>query len=308
MCILAGFPTTSAKEANDSSLYPFGIWFANPDTLYVADEGAGDATFSNGMYTAAAASTTAGLQKWVFNGTQWDLAYTIQSGLNLGVPYQVANGPQGQVYPMGENSYVNSAGQTVDLGNWAPANDGLRNLTGRVNANGTVDLWATTSTVSGGGDQGADPNSLVAVTDDLAATTLPTGEGFWPSLHRRTDRLCGECRSLPGQSSRGRGGSRSAGSPWAADLGLALSSQGRYPAFRRAACPIENPGRWRSPSCRPLASDSSYFRSTFGTSTIPTGTPVSLRNPSIPRTLPRRSCQHLPLVQSGEQRAGKSGQ
>ena len=42
-------------------------------------------------------------------------------------------------YPTGENSYVNSAGQTVDLGNWAPANDGLRNLTGRVSANGTVD-------------------------------------------------------------------------------------------------------------------------------------------------------------------------
>ena len=49
-CILSGFPTTSAKESNDASLYPFGIWFANPDTLYVADEGAGDAAFSNGMY------------------------------------------------------------------------------------------------------------------------------------------------------------------------------------------------------------------------------------------------------------------
>ena len=49
---------------------PFGIWFANPDTLYVADEGAGDNTYStttNGTYTAAAASTTAGLQKWVFD-------------------------------------------------------------------------------------------------------------------------------------------------------------------------------------------------------------------------------------------------
>ena len=180
MCVLDGFPTTSAKDASDSSLYPFGIWFANPDTLYVADEGSGDATFSSstGMYTNAAASTTAGLQKWVFNGTQWNLAYTLQSGLNLGVPYQVARGPQGQTYPTGENSYVNSTGQTVDLGNWAPANDGLRNLTGQVNANGTVTLWSTTSTVSGSGDQGADPNSLVTLTDNLAATTPPTVESF----------------------------------------------------------------------------------------------------------------------------------
>ncbi len=180
MCILDGFPTSSAKGADDTTKYPFGIWFANPDTLYVADEGAGDATFSNGMYTAA--STTAGLQKWVFNGTQWNLAYTIQSGLNLGVPYPVANGPQSQAYPTGENTYVNSAGQTVDLGNWAPANDGLRNLTGQVSANGTVTLWATTSTVSGSGDQGADPNSLVTVTDNLAATSLPAGDSFSPVI------------------------------------------------------------------------------------------------------------------------------
>ncbi len=132
------------------------------------------------MYTTAAGSTTAGLQKWVFNGTKWNLAYTIQSGLNLGVPYKVANGPQGQVYPTGENTFVNSSGQTVDLGNWATANDGLRNLTGQVSANGTVTLWATTSTVSGSGDQGADPNSLVTVTDKLGATSLPASDRFSP--------------------------------------------------------------------------------------------------------------------------------
>jgi hypothetical protein len=32
--------------------------------------------------------------------------------------------------------------------------------------------------VSGNGDQGADPNKLVAITDDLEATTLPPTEGF----------------------------------------------------------------------------------------------------------------------------------
>ena len=51
---------------------------------------------------------------------------------------------------------------------------------GQVNGNGTVTIWATTSTVSGSGDQGADPNQVVAITDSLAATgpTAPSGETF----------------------------------------------------------------------------------------------------------------------------------
>jgi hypothetical protein len=61
---------------------------------------------------------------------------------------------------------------------WSPAADGLRNLMGRVNRDGTVTIWAITSTVSGGGDQGADPNQLVMITDNLAATSLPAGESF----------------------------------------------------------------------------------------------------------------------------------
>jgi hypothetical protein len=47
-----------------------------------------------------------------------------------------------------------------------------------VNRDGTATIWAITSTVSGSGDQGADPNRLVAITDDLAATSLPSGERF----------------------------------------------------------------------------------------------------------------------------------
>jgi hypothetical protein len=61
---------------------------------------------------------------------------------------------------------------------WAPATDGLRNITGRVNRDGTATIWAVTSTVSGGGDQGADPNKLVAITDPLAATSPAAGESF----------------------------------------------------------------------------------------------------------------------------------
>ena len=166
MCILKGFPTALAKSATDASDYPFGMWFANPTTLYVADEGAGDNTYANGSYTAAAASTSAGLQKWVYNSAagEWQLAYTLQNGLQLGTPYTVPG------YPAGINSVTRLP--------WAPATGGLRNITGRVNPDGSVTIWATTSTVSGSGDQGADPNRLVSVADDLNATTLPASEAF----------------------------------------------------------------------------------------------------------------------------------
>jgi hypothetical protein len=165
MCVLNGFPTNLAKTA---TMFPFGVWFADAKTLYVADEGNGTATYSaaSNTYTAAAAQTTAGLQKWVLNETTgtWSIAYTLQAGLNLGVPYTVAG------YPTGTNSVTGSL--------WSPATDGLRNLTGRVNRDGTVTIWAITSTVSGSGDQGADPNKLVTITDKLTATTLPAGESF----------------------------------------------------------------------------------------------------------------------------------
>jgi hypothetical protein len=47
---------------------------------------------------------------------------------------------------------------------------GLRNLTGRVNGDGTVTLWAATSTKSASADNGADPNKVVQITDQIAAT------------------------------------------------------------------------------------------------------------------------------------------
>src|SRR5579863_2325436 len=67
MCILKGFNTTLAKTSTNS--FPFGLFFANPNTLYVADEGDGTNTYANGVYTDAAGQTTAGLQKWVFNSS-----------------------------------------------------------------------------------------------------------------------------------------------------------------------------------------------------------------------------------------------
>jgi hypothetical protein len=172
MCILKGFPTNLVPGTNtypSTQKFPFGIWFANDKTLYVADEGSGDNPYSTttGEYTDATAANEpdAGLEKWVFDSStqQWNLAYTIQNGLDLGEPYTVPG------YPTGNNAATGLP--------WAPATDGLRQLTGRVNPNGTVTIWATTSTVSGGGDQGADPNKLVEVTDWLGATN-PGTESF----------------------------------------------------------------------------------------------------------------------------------
>ncbi len=66
MCILKGFNTDSRRPRPTRSRS--GLWFANPDTLYVADEGNGEKAYSSATknYTKAAAQTRAGLQKWVF--------------------------------------------------------------------------------------------------------------------------------------------------------------------------------------------------------------------------------------------------
>ena len=140
--VLPGFPTALAKTAGANNDYPFGIWFANATTLYVADEG-------DGVLADAAGSATAGLQKWILSGGTWKMAYVLQNGLNLGQPYSIAN------YPTALN----------------PATAGLRNITGKLNSDGTATIYGITSTVSTNGDQGADPNKLVSITDTLANTT-----------------------------------------------------------------------------------------------------------------------------------------
>jgi hypothetical protein len=164
MCVLSGFPTKLKSKTS----FPFGVWFANANTLYVSDEGNGDNTFNTTtqMYTGAAAQTTAGLQKWIFNPTmkQWNRVYTLKAGLALGSPYTVPG------YQTGINSATGLP--------WTPATDGLRNITGRVNSDGTATIYAITSTVSGNGDQGADPNKLVAITDLISAATAPSTEHF----------------------------------------------------------------------------------------------------------------------------------
>ena len=95
---------------------------------------------------------SAGLQKWSLKSGTWVLQYVIQNGLNLGVPYSVPN------YPA-----------SIE-----PATGGCRNIVGVVNRDGTATIYAITSTISLNGDNGADPNKLVKVTDLISATTLAT--------------------------------------------------------------------------------------------------------------------------------------
>jgi hypothetical protein len=139
--IAPGFPTDSAK-ATSGNFTPFAIFFANPTTMYVTDEGSGNATDT---------ASHAGLEKWSLVNGVWQLDYVLTKGL-IGVVDTNLTGYDGQ-YP--------------DV-----TTVGLRNLTGVVDRDGKVTLWATTSTSSTSGDQGADPNKVVRITDIVAATTM----------------------------------------------------------------------------------------------------------------------------------------
>ena len=117
----------------------------------------------------AAGQTTAGLQKWAFNGSSWQLAYTVRAGLSLGVRYTVPG------YPTVDNPATGLP--------WSPATDGLHNLTGQVNPDGSVTIWAITSTLSGGDRKPGHPASVKVVSagqegygsGDPIRTWLPAG-------------------------------------------------------------------------------------------------------------------------------------
>ncbi len=137
--VLPGFPTDSAK-ATGGNFTPFAVFFANPTTLYVTDEGTG---------SALDAASHAGLEKWSLVDGVWQLDYVLTAGLIGTVDSNLdgADGPWPDVTTIG-----------------------LRNLTGIVEGD-RVTLWATTSTSSTSGDNGADPNKVVEIADRIDATT-----------------------------------------------------------------------------------------------------------------------------------------
>ena len=136
---------TNGNNVNASTgtvnISPENFYFANSTTLYVADGGA----------PKQGGAGDGGLQKWSLVNNTWKLDYTLSSGLAL----QQAN--------------ANATAATASY------STGLIGLTGQVNANGTVSLYATT-------EPDFDTNStyLVGITDTLANTTAAqsSGESF----------------------------------------------------------------------------------------------------------------------------------
>jgi PEP-CTERM motif len=124
------------------NLSPENYFFANSNTLYIADSGSGKQT------SATSTLGDGGLQKWSLVAGSWVLDYTIAGGLNL--VQNAASNPN------------NTSGTT-----------GLYGLTGELIDGGTeVELFATNFTI---GD--LDPTYLYGVTDVLADSTNP-GESF----------------------------------------------------------------------------------------------------------------------------------
>ncbi|HEX7690558.1 MAG TPA: PEP-CTERM sorting domain-containing protein [Burkholderiaceae bacterium] len=137
---LAGFPTSG------TATHPFGLWFANSTTLFVADEGDGQARGTPGKDMSGA-----GLDEYRLVGGSWVETQVFQKGL------------------------LDQAGYSEGL-LWTVQTDGLLNLTGEVDADGSYTLFATTSTVSNESthDQGADPNEIVSIHLDAASTAADT--------------------------------------------------------------------------------------------------------------------------------------
>ncbi|MBV8379364.1 MAG: PEP-CTERM sorting domain-containing protein [Paucibacter sp.] len=160
--VSAAGSTTGVPQVAGSSSYlgytgtPFGIWQANATTMYVAYEGDGkQATTGTGVSTGPTGGM-GGLAKFSLVNGNWSMDYMVQAGLNTSFQSTVVGGGNGMNYT-----------------------DGLRNITGQVNADGTVTIYGVTSTVtdstvSGSWDQGANPDQIVALTDTLANTTSTT--------------------------------------------------------------------------------------------------------------------------------------
>lgn len=150
-----GEPTTSATAtqiipgnnglSGSSEVFysPEGFFFANPDTLYVADTGQPKAGPSGAL-------SDGGIQKWTFNGSTWSLQYTL-------TPTSA-----GWIAPGNPDDAKN--GQT-----------GFEALTGEVvgtGANAQVELFAVSYTLADD-----NPDGLYSITDTLDATT-GSGESF----------------------------------------------------------------------------------------------------------------------------------
>jgi hypothetical protein len=179
LSILPGFNTMlatndGAKNASSNFGHPFGLFFANASTLYVGDEGAPIANVAsdiatlngNPNSTSVDGQQFAGLDKYSLVSGVWKLDYVLNTGLNIGQNYNVTGTTPGG-----------------DTGTFTAATAGLRDITGKVNADGTVTIYGITSTFDSNGtnsmDPGEDPNKVVVINDLLSDTsTITPAESF----------------------------------------------------------------------------------------------------------------------------------
>ncbi|MBB5410695.1 hypothetical protein HDG34_004651 [Paraburkholderia sp. HC6.4b] len=167
--IVPGFPTALATNLTaltspsqvTGTVYPFGMWIpaSNPSIMFVADEG--DSTPGDQV------SGSGGL--WVYqnqNGT-WKPLANLTTGLNLGTAYTVTDTTG--AYGTKGASYTTTP-------------DGLRNITGQVNSDGSFTIYAVTSTIGNSlgtaFDAGADSNQLVKITVSINGSTVSSAKGF----------------------------------------------------------------------------------------------------------------------------------
>ncbi|MBB2929281.1 hypothetical protein [Paraburkholderia silvatlantica] len=140
--------------------FPFGMWMpkTNTNLMFVADEGDGD--------PADMAIGSGGLWVYQKSGSTWTAIAHITQGLNLGQAYTVTD-TKGTYGTAGAN-YTTSA-------------DGLRNITGQINSDGSYTLYAITSTANNSlgttFDAGADSNQLMKITLGVSGSTVTTS-GF----------------------------------------------------------------------------------------------------------------------------------
>jgi hypothetical protein len=167
--IVPGFPTALATNLTNltspaqvtGTVYPFGMWIpaSNSSLMFVADEGDG--------VDGDQLSGSGGL--WVYQKTSgtWAPIAHLTSGLNLGTAYTItdAAGTYG-----------------TKMASYTTKPDGLRQITGQTNSDGSFTLYATTSTIGASlgsaFDGGAESNQLVKITLSVKGSTVNSATGF----------------------------------------------------------------------------------------------------------------------------------
>lgn len=142
---------SEAAAGPSTTPHPFGVWFGDASTMFVGDEGDGVRLNADGTTPANKSYAFSGLDEYKLVNGSWTLEQVFQHGL------------------------LDQAASSHGLP-WNVFTDGLRNITGQTNADGSFTIFGTTSTVSNEQthDLGADPNEIVSITIGAYSTAANT--------------------------------------------------------------------------------------------------------------------------------------